>query len=186
MSKRALVTALVLALTALVVGVASAQNPYIAVYFNSGYSQEAKDCPGVGVLDTWYVAAVNFNMFLVGADFAIQYPPAVTWLTDLQVWTVYQGTTPAGYSVGFPIPQNGFSPVLLVKPMVIWNCAECMDPWNVNQIKVVANPATGDLAGVGYPGFNLVPSLGLTALICPLPIAAEETTWGQVKAVYGE
>jgi hypothetical protein len=164
----------------------SAQTPYIAVYFNSGYSQEAKDCPGAGVFDTWYVAAVNFNMFLAGADFAIQYPPAVTWIADLQEWTIFQGTTPTGYSVGFPFPQNGFSPIPLVKPYVMWNCAECEAPWLNSQVKVVANPGTGDLAGVAYPGFGLVPAAGLTALICPLPIATEQTTWGQVKAVYGE
>ena len=186
MSKRALVVAFVLALTVLAVGAASAQVPYIAVYFNSGFSQEAKDCPGVGVFDTWYVAAVNFNMFLAGADFAIQYPPAVTWITDLQVWTVFQGTTPSGYSVGFPFPQNGFNPIPLVKPMVMWNCDECVPPWHNNQIKVVTNPATNFLGGVGYPAFDLVPSVGLTALICPLPIATDETTWGQVKAIYGE
>jgi len=180
------IATLVCALLIVTAVAVSAQTPYIAVYFNSGYSQEAKDCPGVGVLDTWYVAAVNFNVFLLGADFAIQYPPAVTFLADLQVWTLYQGTTAAGYSVGFPIPQNGFSPVLLVKPLVMWNCAECVDPWHNNQIKVVANPATGFLGGVDYPGFNLVPSTGLTALICSLPIATEQTTWGQVKAVYGE
>lgn len=164
----------------------SAQTPYIAVYFNSGFSQEAKDCPGVGIFDTWYVAAVNFNMFLAGADFAIQYPSAVTFVTDLHVWSVYQGTTPAGYSVGFPFPQNGFSPVLLVKPFVMWNCDMCVDPWLNNQIKVVPNPGTAFLGGVSYPGFELVPSQGLTALICPAPIATEQTTWGQVKAVYGE
>jgi len=164
----------------------SAQTPYIAVYFNSGYSQEAKDCPGVGVFDTWYVAAVNFNMFLSAADFMIQYPPAVTWMADLPVWTVSQGTTAIGYSVGFPVPQNGYSPVLLVKPLVMWNCAECVDPWMVNQIKVVANPGTGFLGAVDYPGYNLVPAQGLTALICPLPIATEQTTWGQIKATYGE
>lgn len=180
------IATLVCALLIVTAVAVSAQTPYIAVYFNSGFSQEAKDCPGVGVIDTWYVAAVNFNMFLLGADFKVEYPPAVTWVADLQVWTVFMGTTPAGYSVGFPVPQNGFSPVLLVKPMVVWNCAECMDPWNNNQVKVVANPATGDLAGVDYPGFNLVPAAGLTALICPLPIATEQTTWGQVKAVYGE
>jgi hypothetical protein len=186
MSKRALAVALMLALTVLAVGVASAQVPYIAVYFNSGFSQEAKDCPGVGVFDTWYVAAVNFNMFLAGADFKIEYPPAVNWIADLQVWTIFQGTTPTGYSVGFPFPQNGFVPVPLVKPYVMWNCEECMPPWQNNQVKVVPNPATGFLGAVGYPGFGLVPSLGLTALICPLPIATEQTTWGQVKAVYGE
>jgi hypothetical protein len=125
------IATLVCALLIVTAVAVSAQTPYIAVYFNSGYSQEAKDCPGVGVLDTWYVAAVNFNV-------------------------------------------------------VLWNCAECADPWNNNQIKVVANPSTGDLAGVDYPGFNLVPGAGLTALICPLPIATEQTTWGQVKAVYGE
>ena len=186
MSRHALVTALALALTVLVVGVASAQTPYIAVYFNSGYSQEAKDCPGVGVIDTWYVAAVNFNTFLSGADFAIQYPMAVTWLADLALPPLALGATPIGLSLGFPLPQNGYNPVPLCQVLVMWHCAECVDPWMVNQVKVVANPGTGFLGAVDYPGYNLVPSQGLTALICPLPIATEPTTWGQIKATYGD
>jgi hypothetical protein len=163
----------------------SAQTPYIAVYFNAGYSQEAKDCPGP-VVDTWYVAARNFNMFLSGAEFMIQYPPAVTWMADLATPPVTIGVTPTGITMGFPFPENGYNDVALCQVMVQWHCSECVDPWLISQIKVVAHPGTGFLGAVDYPGFNLVPSQGLTALICPLPIPTEQTTWGQVKAVYGE
>jgi len=68
-------TLVVAALLATVV-VASAQSPYIAVYFDPYHTQETKDCPGL-VHDTWYVAAVNFNVFITGTEFAIEYPPAV-------------------------------------------------------------------------------------------------------------
>jgi len=51
---------------------------------------------------------------------------------------------------------------------------------------VIPHPGTGFLGGVDYPGFNLVPSVGLTAVLCACTIPTEQTTWGQVKAVYGE
>jgi hypothetical protein len=163
----------------------SAQTPYIAVYFDSGHSQEAKDCPGP-VVDTWYIAAVNFNMFLAGAEFAVQYPPAVLWLADLNTPPVTLGSTPAGISMGFPFPQNGYNTVDLCRVLVQWTCSECVDPYLNNQIKVVAHPGTAFLGGVDYPGFNLVPAVGLTAIICACTIPTEQTTWGQVKAVYSE
>jgi len=165
----------------------SAQTPYIAVYFDKGHSQEAKDCPpGPGpVVDTWYIAAVNFNMFLSGAEFMVSYPPAVTWLADAATPPVTLGNTLTGITMGFPFPQNGFNTVDLCQVVVQWNCESCTGFLD-NQVKVVAHPGTGFLGGVDYPGFNLVPSIGMTAMICACTIPTEQTTWGQVKSLYGE
>jgi len=175
-------TLVVTALLATVV-VASAQVPYIAVYFDPYHTQEAKVCPGF-VVDTWYVAAVNFNTYITGADFAIQYPPAVTWMADLNLPPVKVGNTPTGLSMGYALPQNGYGVLELCQVQVFWNCDHCADPYYNNQVKVITNPLTGFLGVTDYPNFNLIPGTGLTTLICPLGVPTEDTTWGQVKALY--
>lgn len=180
-------TLVVVALMATVVAV-SAQTPYIAVYFDQYLTQETTVCPGgpVGtVIGTWYVAAKNFNAFLTGAEFAIQYPPAVMWIADLNKPEVSIGSTPTGISMGFPLPVNGFFPVLLCTPQVLWMCNACVDPYLNNAVKVVQHPATQFLGVTDFPQFNAIPSVGLTAYVCA-SVPAEETSWGQVKALYGE
>jgi len=180
-------TLVVVALMAAVVTV-NAQTPYIAVYFDQYYGQETKDCPGF-VMDTWYVAAVNFNTYITGADFRILYPPAVTYLSDLGLPPVSVGNTNTGLSMAFALPQNGYNLVPLCQVRVFWNCDNCgrpNGPFVNNQVTVVANPNTGFLGVTDFPNFNLVPGTGLTAVICPETVPVEESTWGQVKALYGE
>jgi len=177
-------TLVVVALMTTVVAV-SAQTPYIAVYFDQYMTQETKDCPGP-MVDTWYVAAKNFNAFLTGAEFAIEYPAAVTWLADLNKPAVSVGSTPAGISMGFPLPVNGFFPVFLCNVQVFWNCSSCVEPFLNNAVRVVANPNTSFLGVTDFPQYNAIPSVGLTAILCPTTVPTEETSWGQVKALYGE
>jgi len=162
----------------------SAQTPFIAVYFDPGHSLESKDCPGVGP-DYLYVAGINLNTFVTGAEFAIQYPPAIMWLGDQDTPPVVVGTTPAGISMGWTLPQNGYTPLSLCKVAIFWQCSGCMDPYLNNQVKVVPNPNTAFLGITDYPQFNLIPVVGLTSYICA-SVPAEETTWGQVKALYSE
>lgn len=176
-------TLVVVALMATVVAV-SAQTPYIAVYFDQYLTQETKDCPGP-MADTWYVAAKNFNAFLTGAEFAIQYPAAVLFLGDANTPPVTVGNTQAGISMGFALPANGFFDVFLCNVNVFWNCSACADPYLNNAVKVVANPVTGFLGVTDFPQYNLIPGVGLTSYICAT-VPAEETSWGQVKALYGE
>ena len=114
-------TLVVVALMATVVAV-SAQTPYIAVYYDQYLTQETKDCPGP-MMDTWYVAAKNFNAFLTGAEFAIQYPAAVLYLGDANTPPVTVGNTQAGISMGFALPVNGFFDVFLCNVNVFWNCS---------------------------------------------------------------
>jgi len=175
-------TLVVVALLATAV-VASAQVPYIAVYFDPYHTQENKDCPGL-MVDVWYVAAVNFNTFITGADFAIQYPAAVTYMADLNVPPVHVGNTLTGLSMAFALPQNGFGVLELCQVQVFWNCDHCDTPYYNNLVKVVANPVTGFLGVTDYPNYSMIPSVGLTAIICPLAVPNEDTTWGQVKALY--
>jgi hypothetical protein len=176
-------TLVVLALMATVVAV-SAQTPFIAVYFDEGLSQESKDCPGF-VVDTWYVAALNFNTFLSGAEFQIQYPPAVMYVADLNLPPVVVGNTAAGISMGFALPVNGFSPITLCAVQVLWLCEACDGPFIDNVVKVVKHPFTNFLGVTDFPGYNEIPAVGLTAYICAT-VPVEETSWGQVKALYGE
>ncbi len=174
-----------LALMIVLVGAASGQTPYMAVYFDQYHTQETKDCPGF-VIDTWYVAAVNFNTFITGADFAIQYPPAVLWIADLNLPPVVIGNTLTGISMGWALPKNGYGVFEMCRVQVLWNCDHCADPYLDNLVRVIPNPMTGFLGVTDFPNFNLVPGIGLTTVICPRTIPTEDTTWGQVKALYGE
>lgn len=185
-------TLIAVALMATVVAVSAQPQPYIAVYFDQyyGYGQETKDCPGF-VMDTWYVAAVNFNTFITGADFKIVYPPAVTYLGDLNTPPVTVGNTNIGISMGFALPKNGYNPVPLCQVRVFWNCDNCnggVPPVSYlnNLVQVVTNPNTLFLGVTDFPNFNMIPGVGLTAVLCPCTIPTEETSWGQVKALYGE
>lgn len=176
-------TLVVVALMATVVA-ASAQTPYIAVYFDQYLTQETKDCPGP-MMDTWFVAAKNFNAFLTGAEFAIQYPAAVLYLGDANTPPVTVGNTQTGISMGFALPVNGFFDVFLCNVNVFWNCSSCVEPYLNNAVKVVANPVTGFLGVTDFPQYNTIPAVGLTSFICAT-VPAEDTSWGQVKALYGE
>jgi hypothetical protein len=176
-------TLVVVALMVTAVAV-SAQTPYIAVYFDSGLSLESKNCPGP-VGDVLYVGGVNFNAFIVGAEFAIQYPPSMTWLGDLNTPQVTIGSTPTGISMGYPLPIAAFSPIELCRVAILWACPECEGYWD-QPIRVVPHPFTAFLGFVDYPQNDLVPTGGLTAIVCPNTVPIEDTTWGQVKALYGE
>jgi len=177
-------TLVVVALMATAVAV-SAQTPYIAVYFDAGLSQESKNCPGP-MPDVLHVAAVNFNTFVIGAEFQILYPPAMLWMGDLNTPPVTIGNTPTGISMAWPLPLNGFSPVELCQVSIFWQCPGCEPTFWDSPIRVVPNPFTGFLGMVNFPQNELIPGGGLTAIVCPHTVPAQETTWGQVKALYGE
>ena len=184
MRGRALSPGLALILALALVCAANAQTPYIAVYFDPGFTATTKVCPGPG-LDVWYVAAVNFNSLITGAEFAISYPAAVTWLADTNTPPVKIGSTPSGISMGYPIPVNGFSPVELCRVQVQWNCEECDSSSIDAPITVIAHPHTTFL-GWTDESYTEQPASGWTSFICPFASPAEPTTWGRVKALFGE
>ncbi len=162
---------------------ACAQTPFIKVYFDPQYQHDVALCPGQVVGDL-YVAAVDFNCFISAAEFAVQYPAALMWLADADVPPVTIGQTPTGISMGFGTPRNGFSPVPLCRVMVLWVCSSCVG-YGGNLIRVVQHPATGFLGATNFPNNELIPAYGLASMICP-ETPTSDTTWGRVKALYGE
>lgn len=90
-------TLLVFVLMVVSVVTVSAQTPYIAVYFDKTYQVESTvapgGCPGVGTLDTLYIALTNANAFVSGVEFAVNYPPEVNWISDLGTQPVTIGNT---------------------------------------------------------------------------------------------
>jgi hypothetical protein len=176
-------TLVVVALMATVV-VASAQTPYFAVYFDQYHGVMSKNCPGP-VADVLYVAAVNLNMLIVGAEFKIEYPAALWYVGDVNTPPVTVGQTNTGISMAWALPESGWGILDLCQVGVLWMCSECVPPYVDNQIKVVAHPGTAFLGVTDYPGYSFVPVTGMTSLVCAT-VPAEETTWGQVKAIYGE
>ena len=188
MRMRALVLAL--ALMIVMVGAASAQIPFIAVYFDQWHSVEAlppppcaDPCPGVGVIDYLWVALANANTFVTGVDFKVDYPPEMIWMQDLGTQPAVIGNTRDGLSMGWALPQNGWGAVPICTVKFMWNCDACPAP-NI-PVVVVPNPTTSFLGYTDYPNYDTFSAVGLTALICAC-IPAEETTWGQVKALFGE
>lgn len=189
MGKRVLATGFALMLIMLSFSITSAQTPFVAVYFDHAYQEEAlmaapNPCPGYGVVDTLYVAATNFNAWLSGLEFQIDYPAHIIWVTDLDIAGTSLGTTPAGISIGWPTPQNGFLSIDVCKVMIQWNC-DCCDeadiPIVVNGHPLFApHPRATD-----FPGYQFIDGVGLTSLICAV-IPVEDTTWGKVKSLYQE
>jgi hypothetical protein len=196
--KKALAGVLAVALAGVMAGSAIAQVPNVQVYFDPGFSETQASCPGGPpgtVLANLYVVMNNWNMNVTGVDFSIQYPPALSWLSDLPLpdplTMVNIGASPTGIAIAWAncCTQNGFLPILALVPLVVWgecDCAQGPQPLVVR----------GFLQGTGLPGEKPGPTairredfvefagLGMTSLICPGQIATEQSTWGQVKSLY--
>lgn len=164
-------------------GTVAAQTPFIAVYFDEYYTRENAFSPGVGVVDTWYAVMKNFNTLVSGAEFMVEYPPAVIWLADNGTPPVTIGNTPSGISMGFGVAMNGFEPILCCSIMVMW-MSEC--DHEVQPVRVLPNPHTLFLGGTDFPAFDLIPAVGLTTFLCGGGTPAQDTTWGSVKALYSD
>ena len=162
-----------------------AQTPNLGVFFDSGWSRMDWNCPGAGTMDTIYVVARNFDRYLAAVEYAINYPPAMTWLYDFDIPTMTIGNTPTGITSGFGVPQNGYNPLCVAKAVFIWNCSECTPTYSDIPVIVSTHPGTGFLGGVDYPAYDLVPAVGMLSLICPT-VPTESSTWGKIKSLYNE
>lgn len=180
--KRILVVVAAVAL--LGVTAASAQVPHVVVFFSN--NSTAMDCPvaPVGtVLDSISVVAVNFNMWMNGIEFMIDYPPQMTWLGDDVGPNLSIGNSPTGIGITFPLPLNAFVPATVMKANFVWMCDDC-SPGNQNApVTVLPYPSSGLIRAVRWPDLATVIGVGMTSLICPT-VPVEETTWGGIKAQF--
>lgn len=193
--KKVLVVVFVVALGLFAVQ-SNAQVPNVGVYFETdgygGYNTMAADCPAAPagtVLDEIYVVAYNFNMWVIGIEFMIEYPPLVSWVGDVidPATQLSIGNSPTGIGITWPLPQNGFGALLCMKANFIWMCEadDCLNELNHNTPWMVQpHPDSGMLRAVRWPDAGTVAGVGLTSLVCPWIIPTEETTWGGIKAMY--
>ena len=160
-----------------------AQTPTVSVFFDEGLTRMDKDCPLGGGVDSAYVVARDFNIFIAGIEYAINYPPSMVWMADADLPPVTLGTTPTGIAEAWELTLNGYGPVVVAKIKFMWNCNTCAvtdDP-----LIVVPFPLSGFVRAVAFPQYTMVDGVGMTSLVCPT-VPVDETTWGRIKALYGD
>ena len=164
----------------------SAGVPNVAVFFDKNLQQMVGTCPYApegSVLDTVFVVANNFDMWMGAIEYSIQYPPQVVWLIDLYpANTLTIGTSPYGITTAWTIPANAFVGLVVQRAVILWVCDGCGSSVN-EPLVVLPHPMSGFLRAVRWPDLVNVNAVGLTSIICPT-IPAQETTWGGIKALY--
>jgi hypothetical protein len=185
MKKVILVFAIVF--TVAIAGSAFAQAPNITIYFDENLTEAQADCPPVGTphfteFATLRIVANNFGMWLAAVEFKVDYPSQLSWLGDNYTSDTVIGSSPVGVSLAWGIPLNAFDSVVMMTATCAWVCDGCVGNENV-AVDVVPNPNMGLLRALRWPdnaSFNVV---GMRSLICAT-VPVEDTTWGQVKALY--
>jgi hypothetical protein len=180
-------TLFVLAAAVAVVSAAAptmAQTPIVGVFFDEYLTRMDKACPPGGGADTAYVVAMNFNAYITGIEYAINYPASMSWVADIGIPPVTLGTTPSGIVEAWPLPLNGYNPIVVARVVFTWNCSGCVvtnDP-----IVVAPYPYSGFVRATDYPQYNFIGAVGMTSLVCPDGVPVDDATWGRIKALYGE
>jgi hypothetical protein len=131
----------------------------------------------------------NWNMNVTGVDFSISYPPALSWLGDNlpdPLTSVSIGQSPTGIAIAYGscCAQDGFLPVEVLRPVVLWGVCDCNQ--GPQPIVVGGDTSNGKTqpTAIRREDFAEFAGVGMTSLICPGFIATEQSTWGQVKALY--
>jgi hypothetical protein len=161
----------------------SAQIPFVQVQFDDGQTWTF-ECKEVLTFDTLRVVAQNLNMWLVGFDLQIQYPPALLFLEDLVSAPLWLGLSSDGLAIVWQTPQNSFQPVELFRPHVVWT-GSCDCQYGPQVVNVGGWPGNPHPKAVRWPDYTESDVLGLFSLICatpPNPI--QSTTWGRIKSLY--
>jgi hypothetical protein len=149
----------------------TAGTPYLQVYFDPGLTYTFENCPPdpVGtVVDTFYVVAHDFDAWLNGIEFRIDYPPQIAWLGDLIDPNVLAiGNTYEGIGVAWTIPFNAFTPNVVLRVVFLWTCQDCNSP-DINSVVCLnVYPGSGYLRAVRWPDLELIYGQSGTAVICP-------------------
>jgi hypothetical protein len=197
--KKALAGVLAVALAGVIAGSAVAQVPNIQVYFDPAHQLAQTNCPGTppfsGPPVELYVVMNNWNMNIAGVDFSIDYPAQMVWVADnlpdpdTSVQIGQSPTALGGCAIAYAncCAQDGFQAVEVLRPVILWGQCDCMQapmggwplvvrgyvPLGKTQPSAIRREDSQEFSGVG-----------MTSLICPGIVATEQSTWGQVKALY--
>ena len=176
-------------------GVANAQIPHVAVYFDPGLQYQQGDCPtdlpGT-VAQTLYVVANNFGIWMNAIEYSIAYPPQLMWLGDIDESDVgklslgsspYIGDGTGGVGIAFSPARDGFVQLEVQKVVVLWMCNDCGPANRDAPLIVMPFEPSGLVRAVEWPNLNVHIGIGFRSLVCSTT-PVQETTWGQVKALY--
>lgn len=190
--KKALAGVLAVALAGVMAGSATAQVPNVQIYFDPAFTQAQTTCGTAGTLQDLYVVMNNWNFNITGEDFSIDYPAQMTWIADnlpdpLTTVTIGQSPTAlGGIAIAYAncCAQDGFQAVYVLRPMILWGPCDCSQgpiPLVVRGYTPLGKTQPSAIRREDFAEFS---GVGLTSLICPGFIATEQSTWGQVKALY--
>jgi hypothetical protein len=190
--KKALAGVLAVALIGVIAGSAMAQVPNVQVYFDGAYTQTQRNCPDYppfSTPDSLYVVMNNWNMNITGVDFSISYPGALVWLSDNVPdpgVSILIGQSPTGVAVAWAncCAPDGFTPVLALKPIVLWGVCDCLQGPQAIVVGGYTPLGKTTPTAIRKEDFSEHAGVGMTSLICPGFIAVQPSTWGQVKALY--
>ena len=172
--------------------------PMVSVYFDEYFGVTGlEQCP-TEPLGTLYVVAENFNEWVQSIEYAIDYPVQITFLGDAvdDATQLKLGTSPVrpydpddiyGIAVTWQSRGNGFHPLLIQTAGVFFDCEGC-SVQNI-PIVVVQKPTAnalpdGLIRALRSPDQATLGAVGMTSYLCAT-VPVEETTWGAVKALYG-
>jgi hypothetical protein len=156
----------------------NAQVPLVQIVFDESLTQQTKVCT-IGETDSAFVIARNFESYVTGIEFAISYPAGIAWQSDSGTPLLVMGNTKTGISMVWQNPLNGFFPLKLCT--IHYKCNNCLPD---TPIAVIPHPVSGYVRGVSYPSMTFIYAIGWTSIFCPDVIPVEQTSWGQVKALY--
>ena len=164
---------------------AFAQTPYFQLYFDEGLQEASADCPGPGVLDTLYIAAHNFDMWISAAEFQVDYPVQLTWLGEVAIGSdLVIGQSFAGVAISYPLPRPCFPSTILMRVTVMWSCDDCVGiPAPGAEVVINEWPGEASPQAVNWQTEVAVDGVGMTSLVCA-QVPVEETSWGKIKSLY--
>jgi hypothetical protein len=200
--KKALAGVLAASFVGLMAAGAMAQVPNLQVYFDANYTQTQANCGVAGTVQDMYVVMNNWNMYVLGVDFSIDYPASALFISGetLPAGSISlggsnsdsgSGAGSGGIAIAWGLPQNGYSPVLALTVSGIWlgtcDCGNGPQALVVRGTHYAQPPSNGGKtapSAIRWPDYVELAGVGMTSLICPGPVAVKEQTWGGVKALY--
>jgi hypothetical protein len=189
---------LAIAFVGLMAAGAGAQVPFFQLYFddnsNGSYGETQANCGPINSQQNVYLVMQNLNEFVQAVDYQVVLPPALLFVFEtfpaFGGETLKIGATPAtisteGIALAYSLPRNGFEPLLLTTLTTFWTGA-CSCDGSPIPLSVGPYPGVGKTSptAIRWPDFLEVGAVGMVSLLCPGPVAVQETTWGGVKALY--
>ena len=138
-----------------------------------------------------YVYVIHETNGAVASEFIAPKPACwteATWIGDQNPFgpCVGCGDSQTGITLGYGVCSSGAVPVLAIGYFVLGPSGVCC-PY-----PVLPRPEASEIL-VADCDFNMATATGWVGMIngnascpCPYPVPVEETTWGQVKALYAE